>query len=149
MRCFIPILLLMLCSANAHADLYKWTDAEGHVHYSDTMPPGETRVQKADIHTTDESSGNASPGKSIFEREADLEKALKAKKQAEQKDAEKEKRAAARKHNCENARSALNSLQNAPRIATYDASGNRTIMDDATRQKRIEQARKAVDQYCN
>lgn len=38
----IPALLLgalfIVMAANAHAALYKWTDANGHVHYSDKLP---------------------------------------------------------------------------------------------------------------
>jgi glutaredoxin len=33
---------LLLCAAGASAQMFKWTDAKGVVHYSDKPPPGET-----------------------------------------------------------------------------------------------------------
>jgi len=39
MKLWIALLCGALC-VPAHAELYKWTDAEGKVHYSDTPPPG-------------------------------------------------------------------------------------------------------------
>ncbi|HYD81251.1 MAG TPA: glutaredoxin family protein [Paucimonas sp.] len=33
------LLILLLCAANAHAQLYKWVGPDGKVHYSDTPPP--------------------------------------------------------------------------------------------------------------
>ena len=38
---------LVLCSASASAQMYKWVDAKGAVHYTDTPPPANAR--KADI----------------------------------------------------------------------------------------------------
>jgi len=37
------ILAHLLCTANAHAQLYKWIDANGTVTYSDTPPPASAR----------------------------------------------------------------------------------------------------------
>jgi glutaredoxin len=38
-------LALLLCAAGAGAQMYKWTDAKGVVHYSDQPPPGKARVE--------------------------------------------------------------------------------------------------------
>jgi len=40
-------------------------------------------------------------------------------------------------------------LKNAPRIATYDAQGNPSYMDDAARNQQIGQAEAAASRYCN
>lgn len=44
-----PMLMvaLVLCSASASAQMYKWIDAKGTVHYTDTPPPANAR--KADV----------------------------------------------------------------------------------------------------
>ena len=34
-------LALLLCAAGASAQMYKWTDAKGVVHFSDQPPPAE------------------------------------------------------------------------------------------------------------
>jgi Domain of unknown function (DUF4124) len=149
MKHFIPV-LLMLFSVSAHAELHKWVDAAGNVHYSDTAPPAGAAEQQ--VHIPQAPAGPTSEvpaSKSIFERDADLEKALKARKEADQKAAQEQKAAETKRKNCENSRDSLRSLKDAPRIATYDANGNRVIMDDATRQQKIEETQKAVSQFCN
>lgn len=142
--------LLALVTCSAHAELHKWVDSSGKVHYSDTAPPSDSDEQKLKLPAAPAgSTGEAAPGKSIFEREADLNKALKERQEADQQAKQKQQDADRKKKDCENARNSLNSLENAPRIATYDESGNQVIMDDATRQQKIEDARKAANDFCN
>ncbi|MGQ0544296.1 MAG: DUF4124 domain-containing protein [Betaproteobacteria bacterium] len=44
--------ILLLCSAGtAHAQVYRWVDAKGTVHYSDAPPPGGVSATKLDIAT--------------------------------------------------------------------------------------------------
>ena len=40
MRKLIPLLLAALFAAAAHAQVYRWTDANGRVHYGERAPPG-------------------------------------------------------------------------------------------------------------
>jgi glutaredoxin len=42
-RCAPLGLALLLCAAGASAQMYKWTDAKGVVHFSDQPPPGNAR----------------------------------------------------------------------------------------------------------
>ncbi|NNE61472.1 MAG: DUF4124 domain-containing protein, partial [Woeseia sp.] len=39
-KCRISAVVLFLCAAAASAQVYKWTDADGVVHYSDQPTPG-------------------------------------------------------------------------------------------------------------
>ena len=149
MRYCIAVLLVLL-SANAHAELHKWVDAAGNVHYSDAAPPADASEQQVHIPQAPAAApGEAPAEKSIMEREADLKKALKAREDAAQQAAVEQKNAAIRKQNCANSQNSLRALENAPRIASYDAAGNQVIIDDATRQNKIEQARKAVSEFCD
>jgi hypothetical protein len=45
---FFPAMLLLLASA-AHADVYRWVDAKGTVHYSDEAPGDGTKATVVDI----------------------------------------------------------------------------------------------------
>ena len=140
--------LLMLFTASAHAELHKWVDSAGNVHYSDSEPPADARVEQVHIPAA-APTPDKSAGKSVFEREADLEKSLKEKQKAEQEAAQKQQEADARKKDCESVRNNLQVLENTPRIATYDANGNRTLMDDAARQQQIEETRKKISELCD
>ncbi|HWA36862.1 MAG TPA: DUF4124 domain-containing protein [Burkholderiales bacterium] len=41
--------LLLVLSAPAHAQVYRWVDARGTVHYSNTEPPPSVKARKLDI----------------------------------------------------------------------------------------------------
>jgi hypothetical protein len=145
MKYFLTIALLLI-SFNSYAELHKWIDANGDVHYSDTPPPPGVKVETITTHA---SRGPSTPEKSFVEQAADINKANKKKEEAAKTEAEKQKEAQARQQDCEQARNRLMTLKTAPRIATVNDKGERTIMDDATRQKQMEEANAAVSKYCN
>jgi len=43
MKAFALILMTMIAAQADAADLYKWVDAEGHVHYTDQPPPSSAK----------------------------------------------------------------------------------------------------------
>lgn len=145
-------LCLLLTSLSSHAALHKWVDSEGRVHYSDTAAPPNVKSQKlretAPVQPNSASSVVAAP-KTAAEREAEQKRTQKEKKEAEQKTAKQQEEVAIKKKNCENARSYLATLENTPRLVIYDAQGERTYLDDDTRQQRIEEARKTISNTCN
>jgi len=144
-------ILLVLLSFNTYAQLIKWVDADGKVHYSDSPPPDDVKA-KTTLHgsTSPDASSSAPPAaKTIFEREADLKKEQKTKDEAAQKAAKEQEEANIKQKNCENSRLQLQTLQNTGRIATYDASGERSVMDDDTRQRKTDEAQAGVNKYCN
>jgi hypothetical protein len=44
MRLFLSILLLLSLAMNAQAEIYKWIDQKGNVHFSDSPHPGASQV---------------------------------------------------------------------------------------------------------
>lgn len=143
---------LLLASFSAYGALHKWVDAEGKVHYSDTVPSQDIKAKTvrnfSATDSTTSSSAVAEP-KSLAEREADARKAQKTKSEEADKLAQEQELANNKKKNCENARSNLSTLENAPRLMIYDAKGEPSILDDDARQLRIEEARKAISSNCN
>jgi hypothetical protein len=144
------MLMLMLVTANASAAISKWVDSNGQVHYSDQPPPNvKTQsirpAQGADAST---SASGVPAQKSIAERDAEFKKAQLAKKEAAEKDAQKQAALEAQQSNCSNAQQALRSLQSGIRIVTIDANGERSFLDDSERQQRIEKAQNDVNTYC-
>lgn len=44
-RCALPLAaLLLLCAGSVSAQMYKWVDAKGQVHYSDKPPPADVKA---------------------------------------------------------------------------------------------------------
>lgn len=147
-------IFLLLISFNTYAELHKWVDADGKVHYSDEPPPDSAKkTETLNIRSSsDEANSPASAPqamKSIMEQEADLKKRQKEKLEAAQKEEKKQEEAQTKQKNCNRARNDLATLQNTPRLATYDANGNQVIMDDTARQSRIEDAQQSIKDYCN
>jgi hypothetical protein len=159
MKYYLAI-LLALASFNTHAGLTKWVDSEGNVHYSDGPPPPDVKSETLRIQpppatpapapaaASDSAASAVSGPKTIYEKEADRKKEKKTKEEEAQKAAQKEEEARAKQQACAQAREQLSTLQNAPRIATYNDKGEGVIMDDDTRQKRIEEAQASVSKYC-
>jgi len=148
---FVLSICLLLTSIHSHAALNKWVDADGKVHYSDTAP-ADVKTQKLKSPGTPDAGtqeGSAPPQKTIAEREAEWKKEQKSKEESTQKAAQEKEAAAIKKKNCENARSNLTNYEKSPLIVTYDAKGERKILDEATRKKETDDARKAVSSYCN
>lgn len=150
MKHFLATLVLALFALNAHAGLSKWVDADGKVHYSDTPPPDVTTQTVRDIagKGTSDAAASSVP-KTYIEREAEWKKARQEKDDAAKKQAEQDKQAEAKKSNCAAARENARILEDSPRISTYDANGDRAIMDDAARAQNLENARKAIRENCN
>lgn len=150
MRTLLVFFLLTIFALNAHAELKKWVDENGVVHYSDT-PPAGTKVDSVRNVTGKDTaipSANSKP-KSYVEREVELKKTRQEKQAASDKLAGEKAVQEERQHNCTNARETLRALESGGRIATYDASGERIFLDDAAREQRAHDARAAVQANCD
>jgi hypothetical protein len=150
MKRYFTIITLALITFNVHAELNKWVDADGKVHYSDTPPP-EVQTQNVRSYAgkgQSDAPASYSP-KSVAEREAEMRKSKQTKEEASKKKAEEDARADAKKRNCEGARQNARSLSEGGRIYTYDEKGERAYMDDAARAQRLEEANKVISENCN
>lgn len=144
--CLIASVLLAASSAlmPAHAEIYKWTDETGQVHYTQTPPPGEREAE------TIEAPGTAASEEALKELEKDkaraeaLEKA-RLEKERKKKQAEEEK--AWKKENCQRSRDRLHSYS-VPNALIQQEDGSRIRVDEETRQKELAKAREMIRKYC-
>jgi erythromycin esterase-like protein len=121
--------LALTCAGGAAGALYKWTDAQGRVIYSDQPPPPEVKGQQLRAAPP---PANPNAAKELAQQEADFRKRHADQAQALAK-ADKV-RATQEQHNqaCDQARSNLRSLDQAQvTIYRYNAKGEREAMDDA------------------
>ena len=151
MKPYVMLAALSLFSMTAQAELHKWVDEAGNVHYSDTIPP-EVRKTQAVSNVTGKGQADApaqySP-KSVAEREAELKKSRQEKTEAAEKQTKKDAEAETKKHNCAVAQQNLRTLEEGARIVTYDANGERTYLDDDAREQRLNEARKSISANCD
>lgn len=142
----ISVLILLLLTMNAYAGVYKWTDAQGRVHYSDTPPPRqETQRVRTDRTNAAEA---AAARRSLADKlsESDLRR-KKAQEDEDKRKSEAEKQRAMAER-CVKAREQLTLLQQTARISRVDSQGQRYIMGDAERAAAIQEAQKRADEYC-
>ncbi len=139
-------LILALLTLNAYAEINKWVDENNRVHYSDQ--PAPANINMTPVNVPPPAENNIPMQKSVAEREADLKKSQKDKEEMELKEAKQKDVDQAKQRYCEEARSNLLTLQNSPRISTYDSDGKLSYMDDATREKRMEEAQKGISKHC-
>lgn len=151
------LILALAISGNSYAELNKWVDENGKVHYSDQPPPARVKAEKLrpvySAPAIEAASGvpaasaPAAP-KTFAEREAEYKKAQQTKKEAADKAAKEQADAEMNKTNCNIAQQNLRALQVNSRITDVDAKGERSFMSDEQRHQRIEQAQQAISTFC-
>lgn len=150
----LAFVALLSFACSAQADLYRWQGPDGKWHLSDTPPPSSAKNVKSQAvakpaPTVNTTAGSASAtGKSLADQDLEFRKRQQAREDAEKKASQEAAQKQAAEQNCNNARNRLNDLQSGIRMATHNAQGERVIMDDAMRQSAIQDAQKAVSQWC-
>lgn len=140
-------LVLTLASAIASAEVYKWLDAQGNVHYGDRPPGSGSDPQSLTLPPAPTKDADHAE-RSLLQRR--LLEAIDAER-AERDQAEAEAAAAKRERTlrCEKARQDLARFERANIIYTNDESGARIYMSDDERREAIENARRWIAKHCN
>jgi hypothetical protein len=122
---------LAMCSTLVLADqVYKWTDSEGHVHFSQTPPPGATAAKPMTVYVPPPDPQSLQNSQAIQQAQADKDKAA---ADAAAKNKPDPAKQAEKQKNCDDLRTKLQVLSQSGRAATTDAKGNLTYLDDDTR----------------
>ena len=149
-----------LVSAPVGAQTYKWTDADGKIHYSDQPPPANAKEEvtikprKPSAPTTSASPSASEKGaatarpKTYIEQEAEFRKRQVETAEREAAAKKKAAEAAEKKQNCEQARAQVKNLQSGGRMTRANAQGEREYLNDAQIAQEIERGKKTVDSWC-
>ena len=144
----VSTVILFSSSVVVAEKIYKWTDAEGNVHYGSEKPV-DAAAEKMKVDT----------GKTGVDRGA---KALDDLKQQVDDEAEKIKEEGIPaqppvpslpmkevKKRCQNARQDLAIIQSRGQLRERDEKGNTTYVSEEEKQKRIKAAKRQIKEYCN
>ena len=137
-------LCFLLAAGTAAAQAYKWRDADGKLHFSDTSPPAhqaETLVVKPAV------PANPAAGKGDNWK-AQLEQSGVNRLQAQQKQDAEDNAAKAAEYNCQVARRQLDTLSNQRPVYDRGPDGQKRYLDDKDRPAEIRAAQERVDKYC-
>lgn len=138
---------MALSTTEAREKFYKWTDAEGNIHYSQKKPQ-ETKVSEIKLHDSISTSSqnkqknlndSSEPEKSTEEKQIDTyNQALKDKTKKFQD-----------KANCKIAKNNLLELQRTIRVSRIDQkTGEKIRLDDNQRVQMIATAKKQIKDLC-
>ncbi len=131
---------LLLLAPLAMAQAYKWTDANGTVHYSDTPPPKGTQVKR--ITTTGTVQPLAQPAHAASgESQGNAEAAPAAPAQPVADTPEN------RKKLCGTLKSNLDILRDKKPVVVQEGNQSR-VLDDAQRKQQQTTAESQYKQYC-
>ena len=129
---FVLLLLAVACPASA-GQVYKWIDANGRVHYSDTPRPGWTRVDVKTGGVPSVAAAAASAGSA----EAAVEDAE-----------ESPERTRLRAEECQKRRDQLETYRTSTQIIERDNLGNERTYTEEQRLQLIEQTQRQVSELC-
>ena len=138
---------LVVCPATATAQqMYKWKDSKGVTHFSENPPPDGSKADKIEVKPVGGERPAAPPPDSWRNKELES-KQQKAK--AEGVDAIAKKREEdQRAQKCQAYKREMDSLTSGVRLFHLNDKGERVFMEDKERQERIEEAKKAIREYC-
>jgi len=148
MKILLALTTLFFFATPATAEMYRWVDTQGKVHYSDQPPVEKSKSSKTLSIPNQPTAPSAESTKSWQEKELDYKKRQAAAAESETKKKKEADDAKAKVENCDKARKSLKALEEGGRINTYDEKGNRSVMDDAQRAKAMTDAKKSVSEWC-
>jgi Domain of unknown function (DUF4124) len=164
-------LVLALCAAlAASAQMYKWVDSDGKVHYSDKPPPSNIKTEilrapgrAAPAPSTSEAKGGtqtdvtkggtqkdaakAGPRTAVEQDQAFRKRQLDAAK-AQKEEAQKQAQVRDKAENCRRANAALANLQIGGRQIRVDEKGERVYLDDQQIVQETARAREEAAAAC-
>jgi hypothetical protein len=154
MRCLIsvavlPLLTLLLLPLAAQAQVYKWRDATGKIHYSD-KPPAGTPAQGRKLGPAN-SVNDDMPAARRTAADQRLDAATRASDAKEKAASAERERAedAQRDQACERARVNLQGLESGQIRFRMGTDGEREGLDGAVRETELHEARRSVDANCS
>ena len=141
-------LALVLSVPSLASEIYKWTDADGNVHYGD-RPSGQPTEQRMEI-TYKRTDGASVQARVDAQRESQAARREARAQQDEDEQTLAEQRAAEeqRQQKCENYRAKLETMVTSRRLYREDENGERVYLDDAQILEARQRAEELVAEYC-
>jgi len=148
-KLFYGSALWFLLMPLAQAEIYKWVDDNGQVHYSEKAPDKKRAAKEIHLPKHTPQTAPASPAQRkqlrenllrAFEEERNLRKSAAAKK---------EKDEARIRKNCMRARDQLKNYERASVLYKLNEKGERVYYSDAQRRQAETNLRNQINKWCN
>lgn len=162
MKASLIILALLLAAGPAGAQLYRWVDKDGKVHYGNTPPPGAktstitapppgspppAAASKDAKDSKDAKAAKKGP-LTAAEKEQDYRTRREEAQKAAEKDEDERRAKAERAEGCNRSKEQLRTLQSGERIARTNSSGERYFLDESQVAQEVSKAQQSMQQAC-
>jgi hypothetical protein len=148
-RLIFSALLVLAAALPAHAEVYKWKDAQGNTIISNTPQPGSGKpVATTEPPPVADGNGAVEAPKSLADQELEFKKRRQDQKEAAEKAAKEKANADRKQANCERARRHLALLESGERVRVRQLDGESVYIDDNRRQQEIAAGRQSVQENC-
>ncbi len=145
----LSLVLLLICSSatifHAHADVFRWTDKHGKVHFGD-RPPDKEKAEdisaQIEQQNVDESSATT---RKLLEQHDRREAALETEQR--QLSSRAEGKGEQRREACAEARRRLRILEG--RVIFYDDAGHEIKVTEKERESRAARVKQLIAQRCD
>ena len=141
------ILSVALASAATASEIYKWTDEDGNVHYTDTPVNQSSERLNIASRSTDDDQVQAQTQARLDRQSAAAEAAASAPAGPTQEELRAEKKV--RDEKCSMYQARLTKFTQSRRLYREDEYGEREYLDEAETQKTREKAEENVREYCD
>lgn len=158
MKRFAVFVLGLGISIGAHADIWKWVDAQGKTHFVDTEKSIFTwRDEFGKVHYSDKPDHEDavsvqlvwhSTGQLQDVDSQETEKVRKNNARPGESVEEREEREMAEAYYCKRAKEIYDSYLNAPRLYTTNSDGERAYLSDEEAAKTLAETKAKVDELC-
>lgn len=139
------ITLLLFFSVFANADIYKWTDENGKVHYGDKPTTSSKQLNISE----EKSTSSTSSDETREERRQRITDAMTDDRlERDKKKAEAKKKKTDKNRLCVQAKDRLKNYKKASRLYNLDKEGNRNALSDASRKKATSDLEKEIRKNC-
>ncbi len=141
------IFILLLIAQPANAEVHKWTDANGNVHYSQ-IKPNDTNTETVAPPPKPAVDPDIAAEK-LNERVETNRKAEQEKYITDQKEEHLKQQEAVQKQNCRAATQNLKLYRSYGRVRVKETDGSYTRLSEEERQQRISDMKEKVKEYCD
>lgn len=140
----------IVVTAQAQQFIYKWTDSQGQIQYSELAPPPGVQYELVRKPTGAEQKTETAV-RDLDKEQADLAKQVAEQEQKEKQETEQAQKEAedARAKNCEIAKKNVGILQGDNPVVKTDAKGNKVALDPQQREAELKKAQKDQEYFCN
>lgn len=142
----LSCIVFCLAAWPCQAEVYRWVDEQGQVHYEDQPRDSKTRKISPPRVPVDGAAGDSRR----MEKTRKLLNAYEAERQqARDEKAERREQAQERQRKCINAKDDLRQYQESGSVYRLDGEGKRVYLSNAEREALIAQYRQAVSEWCD